>query len=87
MPNQIRLRGTLPVATASTQDKLVTVIKGSGGRQIRTSFSFYNAFTASLNQGDLFNTTLRPAIQDVLDEFESTVFAYGQTGAGKTYTI
>ena len=30
---------------------------------------------------------VRPAVQAVLGGFNATVFAYGQTGTGKTYTM
>ena len=36
---------------------------------------------------DVFEGTLCPIHIDVLDQYESTVFAYGQTGTGKTYTM
>ena len=35
----------------------------------------------------VFETTLQPMISDVMRGFEATVFAYGQTGTGKTYTM
>jgi hypothetical protein len=35
----------------------------------------------------VFDQTLAPVIADVLDGYESTVFAYGQTGTGKTHTM
>ena len=38
-------------------------------------------------QEEVFNSTLRPVIKDVLNGFESTVFAYGQTGTGNTHTM
>ena len=80
--------GTLPVITASTNDKSVTVIKGSGSRQARSSYKFNNVFTAFSTQEEVFDATLKPIIRDVLQlGYESTVFAYGQTGTGKTYTM
>ena len=33
-------------------------------------------------QEEVFNQTLAPVVKDVLKGFESTVFAYGQTGTG-----
>jgi Kinesin motor domain len=72
--------GTLPVVSASTNDKTVTVIKGSGNRQAKTSYKFDNVFTAFSSQEEVFEATLQPVIRDVLMGFESTVFAYGQTG-------
>jgi len=71
--------GTLPVISASTNDKTVTVIKGTGSRQARSAFAFDNVFTAFSTQEEVFETTMRPVIKDVLTGFESTVFAYGHT--------
>ena len=79
--------GTLPVVSASTSDKTVTVIKGTGSRQIKSSYKFDNVFTSFSTQEDVFEATLRPIIRDVLMGYESTVFAYGQTGTGKTHTM
>jgi hypothetical protein len=79
--------GTLPVISASTNDKTVTVIKGTGSRQARSSFSFDNVFTAFSTQNEVFDATLKPVIKDVMRGYESTVFAYGQTGTGKTHTM
>ncbi|GMH87098.1 hypothetical protein TrVE_jg10935 [Triparma verrucosa] len=78
---------TLPVVTASTAERSITVIKGSGSRQQRSSYEFDNVFGMYSTQEEVFNSTLRPVIKDVLNGFESTVFAYGQTGTGKTHTM
>lgn len=64
--------GTLPVISASTKDKTVTVIRGTGSRQARASYSFDNVFTAFSTQEDVFDTTLKPMISDVLIGYEST---------------
>jgi len=79
--------GTIPVVTASSKDKTVTVVKGSGHRQARLSYSFDNVFSAFSSQEEVFQNTLRPILIDVMQGFESTVFAYGQTGTGKTHTM
>jgi Kinesin motor domain len=79
--------GTLPVVSANTAAKTVTVLNGTGSRQTKTSYKFDNVFTAFSTQQEVFDATLRPVIKDVLMGYESTVFAYGQTGTGKSYTI
>jgi len=79
--------GTLPVVTASTGAKSVTVIRGSGSRQQRSAYTFDNVFASMSTQREVFDSTLKPVISDVLNGFESTVFAYGQTGTGKTHTM
>ena len=76
--------GTLPVISASTNDKTVTVINK---QQTHLKYKFDNVFTAFSTQQDIFEVTLQPVLVDVLNGYESTVFAYGQTGTGKTYTM
>ena len=61
--------GTLPVITASTQEKSVTVIKGQGAKQVRTSYNFDNVFTSFSSQEEVFNGTLKPVIRFVLIRF------------------
>ena len=69
---------TLPVVTASTLDKSVTAIKGKGKTKSKQTFQFDNVFTSFSTQEDIFEATLQPIIRDVLNGYESTVFAYGQ---------
>ena len=35
----------------------------------------------------MYAETFAPLVDDVLDGFNGTIFAYGQTGTGKTYTM
>eukprot|EP00961_Rhodomonas_salina_P000450 6087-Rhodomonas_salina.1 len=78
---------TLPVVTASTEKKEVTVIRGSGQRQQRTTFNFDNVLTSFSTQEEVFSQTIEPVLDDVLTGYECTMFAYGQTGTGKTHTM
>ena len=80
-------QSTLPVVSASSTKNEVTVIRGSGARQMRHVFKFDGVFSGQSTQAEVFDHTLRPMIHDVLNGFESTVFAYGQTGTGKTHTM
>ena len=41
----------------------------------------------SSKQRDLYDETFRDLVESVLDGFNGTVFAYGQTGTGKTFTM
>jgi hypothetical protein len=78
---------TLPVVTASTEKKEVVVIKGAGNRQQRTTYNFDNVLGSLSSQEEVFQQTIQPVIPDVLGGFECTMFAYGQTGTGKTHTM
>ena len=63
------------------------MIKGTGARTLRNTYAFDNVFTSFSTQKEVFDSTLAPVISDVLGGYESTVFAYGQTGTGKTHTM
>jgi kinesin family protein 5 len=38
-------------------------------------------------QKDIFDFSIKPTVDDILNGYNGTVFAYGQTGAGKSYTM
>ncbi|KAL7292241.1 kinesin-like protein KIF3A [Trichogramma pretiosum] len=50
-------------------------------------FVFDAVFDAESTQVDIYNETARPIVNKVLQGYNGTIFAYGQTGAGKTYTM
>lgn len=60
--------------------------KASPGELAKT-FTFDAVYDASSKQADLYDETVQPLIDSVLQGFNGTVFAYGQTGTGKTYTM
>ena len=41
----------------------------------------------SSKQKDVYEQTVRPLVDSVLEGFNGTIFAYGQTGTGKTFTM
>lgn len=41
----------------------------------------------SSTQTDIYNHTVQPLVQSVMDGFNGCIFAYGQTGTGKTFTM
>ncbi|XP_054474501.1 kinesin-like protein KIF3C [Anoplopoma fimbria] len=51
------------------------------------TFTFDGVYDANSKQGDLYDESVRPLIDSVLAGFNGTIFAYGQTGTGKTYTM
>ncbi|OBT50645.1 kinesin heavy chain, partial [Pseudogymnoascus sp. 24MN13] len=51
------------------------------------SFTFDRVFDMASKQSDIFDFSIRPTVDDILNGYNGTVFAYGQTGAGKSYTM
>lgn len=50
-------------------------------------FTFDSVYDCNSKQLDLYDETFRPLVDSVLLGFNGTIFAYGQTGTGKTYTM
>ena len=46
--------GTLPVVTSSTQNKEVTIIRGSGKAQVRSTFKYDGVFGSYATQTEVF---------------------------------
>ncbi|XP_037551151.1 kinesin family member 3Cb [Nematolebias whitei] len=50
-------------------------------------FTFDSVFGWKSRQSDIYDDAVRPLVDSVLQGFNGTIFAYGQTGTGKTYTM
>nr|XP_033819712.1 kinesin-like protein KIF3B isoform X2 [Geotrypetes seraphini] len=50
-------------------------------------FTFDAVYDWNAKQFELYDETFRPLVESVLQGFNGTIFAYGQTGTGKTYTM
>ncbi|KAL4144402.1 hypothetical protein PRNP1_013535 [Phytophthora ramorum] len=53
----------------------------------RKTYTFDRVFGQYSTQKDVFSSVVRPAVDEALAGYNCTVFAYGQTGTGKTYTM
>ncbi len=51
------------------------------------SFTFDHTYDWNATQEQIFNQTARPILESVMEGYNGTIFAYGQTGTGKTYTM
>jgi hypothetical protein len=78
--------------------RIVEIIPSKGAVEIRNPrtdlnkdtvkvFSFDSVYDWNSTQQDIYEETVRPLVSSVLDGFNGTIFAYGQTGTGKTYTM
>lgn len=50
-------------------------------------FTFDRSFGPDSNQMTVYQSVVAPLIEEVLSGYNCTVFAYGQTGTGKTHTM
>ncbi|XP_029973970.1 kinesin-like protein KIF3B [Salarias fasciatus] len=59
----------------------------SSANEVGKLFTFDSVYDWNSKQLDLYDETFRPLVDSVLLGFNGTIFAYGQTGTGKTYTM
>ncbi|KYK59313.1 kinesin [Drechmeria coniospora] len=81
--NRIELEsGGKPIVSFSSDDSCTL-----DSREAQGSFTFDKVFDMGCKQQDIFDFSIRPTVDDILNGYNGTVFAYGQTGAGKSYTM
>ncbi|XP_075261714.1 kinesin-II 95 kDa subunit-like [Convolutriloba macropyga] len=51
------------------------------------AYTFDTVYDWNSKQQDLYDETFRGLVNSVLEGFNGTIFAYGQTGTGKTFTM
>ncbi|XP_018601174.2 kinesin family member 5Aa [Scleropages formosus] len=71
-------RGDLFFPTFQGDDTVVV-----GGK----SYIFDRVFPTNTTQEQVYNTCAKQTVKDVLSGYNGTIFAYGQTSSGKTYTM
>lgn len=76
--------GHKSVVEMDQQQGLVEVSMDDGNTK---SFSFDSVYGPGSKQKDIYDETFRELVQAVLEGFNGTIFAYGQTGTGKTFTM
>lgn len=63
------------------------VIVQKPGEEVPKVFTFDSVYDWNSQQENVFTETAYPIINNVLQGYNGTIFAYGQTGTGKTFTI
>ncbi|KAI4754526.1 kinesin-domain-containing protein [Aureobasidium sp. EXF-12344] len=82
--NKVELAsGGTPIVQFESPDTCNVQSRDGGGG----AFTFDRVFDMACRQSDVFDFSIRPTVDDILNGYNGTVFAYGQTGAGKSYTM
>jgi hypothetical protein len=50
-------------------------------------FTFDHVYDWNCKQADIYSTCAAGIVENVLEGYNGTIFAYGQTGTGKTHTM
>ncbi|XP_019436239.1 PREDICTED: kinesin-like protein KIN-5D isoform X2 [Lupinus angustifolius] len=65
----------------------VSAVQVVANKRIDRTFNFDKVFGSTSQQAELYDEAISPIVHEVLEGYNCTVFAYGQTGTGKTYTM
>ncbi|KAI9892153.1 MAG: Kinesin heavy chain [Vezdaea aestivalis] len=74
--------GGQPIVSFESEDTCNLNTKEAAG-----AFTFDRVFDMASRQTDVFDFSIKPTVDDILNGYNGTVFAYGQTGAGKSFTM
>lgn len=55
--------------------------------EVPRMFTYDSVYDWNSKQIDLYDETFRQLVDSVLEGYNGTIFAYGQTGTGKTFTM
>jgi len=77
--------GKNDLVTLDTENHIVSIIVTEGEKPKR--FDFDHIFKTDATQAFVFDVAGSSLVDNVLNGFNSTLFAYGQTGAGKTFSL
>ena len=78
------------LAFVSEGDTIVQSVFGAGGvdpARSQTSFTFDNLYGPDDETEALYAQAVRPIVLAAVNGYHSSVFAYGQTSTGKTFTM
>jgi hypothetical protein len=81
----------------SIDENQVSIVKGIGkdghvmsdeeNKATKKSFTFDAAYDEQSTQKQFYEESCYPLVESVMEGFNGTIFAYGQTGCGKTWTM
>ncbi|XP_073064697.1 kinesin-like protein KIN-5D [Primulina eburnea] len=77
-----------PVVISCNENRReICAIQNIANKQIDRTFNFDKIFGPTSQQKDIYDQSICPMVFEVLEGYNCTIFAYGQTGTGKTYTM
>ncbi|CAM9093547.1 unnamed protein product [Chrysoparadoxa australica] len=83
-PSNDKERDEGGVACVNFSSHTSIVVASERGKE---TYTFDAALPPSATQADVFAETAKPIVADVMQGFNGTIFAYGQTSSGKTHTM
>jgi kinesin family protein 11 len=83
---EVRENSGVVVSTNGVKGKNVELSMGPNAISNKT-YHFDKVFSPAADQAIIFEDVVTPIMEEMLAGYNCTIFAYGQTGTGKTYTM
>ncbi|KAH9520444.1 Kinesin- protein 11, partial [Bulinus truncatus] len=80
-------QGSCSILNCDRGKKEVTVKERTGVHPFTKTYTFDHVFPQDSEQIDVYKSVVMPVVEEVLAGYNCTIFAYGQTGTGKTFTM
>jgi len=82
-----KMSNTPSLVSCDQERGQVNVSMKLGSTRSTKNYNFDMVFGQYATQADVYNKAVQPIVEEVLLGYNCTVFAYGQTGTGKTHTM
>lgn len=83
---EVRENSGVVVSTNGVKGQTVELSMGPNAISNKT-YHFDRVFSPAADQAIIFEDVVAPTLTEMLSGYNCTIFAYGQTGTGKTYTM
>ncbi|KDN37222.1 kinesin-domain-containing protein [Tilletiaria anomala UBC 951] len=83
--HQIHVALDQPVVSSASSAAAAAALASDPGQE--RTYTFDGVFGPDADQGLVYQDVVVPILNDVLNGYKCTIFAYGQTGTGKTHTM
>ncbi|KAL4805307.1 P-loop containing nucleoside triphosphate hydrolase protein [Aspergillus unguis] len=83
---EVKENSGVALSTEGVKGKTVELSMGPNAVSNKT-YTFDKVFSAAADQVTMYEDAVLPIVTEMLAGYNCTIFAYGQTGTGKTYTM
>jgi kinesin family member 11 len=83
---EVKENSGVVVSTTGVKGKNVELSMGPNAISNKT-YHFDKVFSPAADQSIIFEDVVQPILNEMITGYNCTIFAYGQTGTGKTYTM
>ncbi|KAI9780147.1 MAG: kinesin motor protein cin8 [Geoglossum umbratile] len=83
---EVRENSGVVLSTTGVKGKSIELSMGPSALSNKT-YTFDKVFSPAADQSIVYDEVVAPILEEMLAGYNCTIFAYGQTGTGKTYTM